>query len=263
MTTYNDSTAYLEKKSFFKQLLTIYGRKPVLEALQNSSIPCFKLHLASSNKPAKIINDIEQLANDRGVEIAYHDKQALSRISKNGKQDQGVCLDVSCPNHQHCDDFLKKIQTHRNNKPIRLLALDRITNPQNLGMIIRSSCAGDIDGLLIAEKGSAKLDSLVIKASTGTLFKAPILHCDSLIKSLNDCKKQGAQVVGLSSHTQKVLKDLTEPDFIIYILGNETEGMSKEIKQCCDHLIKIPMNNQVESLNVAVTASLLAFRHSL
>lgn len=263
MTKHNDSKTYLEKKSFFKQLLTIYGRKPVLEALQNTSIPCFRLHLASSNKPSKIVKDIEQLAREREIEIAYHDRQALSRISKNGKQDQGVCLDVSCPNHQHYDDFLKQINTGSNKKTIRLLALDRITNPQNLGMIIRSSCAGDIDGLLIAEKGSAKLDSLVIKASTGTLFKAPILHCDSLTKSLDICRKQGAVVVGLSSHAEKTLKGFNEPDFVIYILGNETEGMSKEIEQSCDNLIKIPMNNQVESLNVAVTASLLAFRNLL
>ncbi len=261
MTKYNDSEAYLEKKSFFKQLLTIYGRKPVLEALHSSSIPCFRLHLASSNKSSKIIKDIEQLAKDKNIEVTYHDRQSLSRISKNGKQDQGVCLDISCPNHQDYESFLKNIAENDKRKPIRLLALDRITNPQNLGMIIRSSCAGDIDGLLMPKKGCAKLDALVIKASTGTLFKAPILHCDSLTKSLDECKKQGASVVGLSSHTEKSLKDFIEPDFIIYVLGNETEGMSMEIEEHCDQLIKIPMNNNVESLNVAVTASLLAFRN--
>ena len=94
MKTHKDSDAYLEKKSFFKQLLTIYGRKPVIEALQQTDIPCFRLHLADSNKPSPIIKELEQLAKKRDVEVHYHDRQALSRISKNGKQDQGVCLQL-------------------------------------------------------------------------------------------------------------------------------------------------------------------------
>jgi 23S rRNA (guanosine2251-2'-O)-methyltransferase len=258
-----DSKEYLEKKTFFKQLLTVYGRKPVIEALQQTNIDCFRLHLAESNKSSSIITEIEQLAKKRGIEIQYHDRQALSRISKNGKQDQGVCLDVSCPSHQGYQTFLKNRAGTNNKKSIRLLALDRITNPQNLGMIIRSCCAGDIDGLLLSEKGCAKLDALVTKASTGTVFKAPILNCDSLSKALIQCSQEGAVIVGLSSHAKQTLQQFVESDFVIYVLGNESEGMSIEIEKLCHQKIKIPMNNDVESLNVAVTSSLLAFRHLL
>ncbi len=267
MNKFQDSPDYLEKKAFFRQLLTIYGRKPVLEALQNTSLSCFKLHLAKSNKSIPIIQELESLAHKRKIEIKYHDRQALSRISKNGKQDQGVCLDIHCPKHQDYHDFLKnikdEIKTDNTKKAIRLLALDRITNPQNLGMIIRSACAGDVDGILISDNGSAKLDALVTKASAGTLFKAPILRCDKLEIALKDCQKNGAKVIGLSSHVQQTLSVFEEPVFVIYILGNETEGMSQNISNTCDELVNIPMNNQVESLNVAVTASLLAFRHRL
>jgi 23S rRNA (guanosine2251-2'-O)-methyltransferase len=263
MKTHIDSDEYLEKKLFFKQLLTVYGRKPVVEALQQTDLPCFRLHLAESNKPSSIITEIEQLAKKRDIEIHYHDRQALSRISKNGKQDQGVCLDISCPSHQDFKSFLKNRENNRDNKPIRLLALDRITNPQNLGMIIRSSCAGNIDGLLLSEKGCAKLDALVTKASTGTVFRAPILHCESLSKALKQCRQEGAVVVGLSSHAEQTLQQFIESDFVIYVLGNESAGMSTEIESLCHQKIKIPMNNDVESLNVAVTSSLLAFRHML
>lgn len=256
-----DSDEYIQKKLFFKKLLTVYGRKPALEALQQTNIPCFRVHLADSNKPSQIIKEIEQLAKKRDIEILYHNRQALSRISKNGKQDQGVCLDISCPSHQDYQSFLTGRDTSNNKKPIRLLALDRITNPQNLGMIIRSSCAGDIDGLLLSEKGSAKLDALVTKASTGTVFKAPILHCDDLSEALKQCKKEGATVIGLSSYAEQTLQQFIETDFVIYVLGNETEGMSEDIEKLCNQTIKIPMNNNVESLNVAVTSSLLAFRH--
>ena len=143
---------------------------------------------------------------------------------------------------------------------LRLLALDRVTNPRNLGMIIRSATAGSIDGILLPAKGCAKLDSLVIKASAGTVFRAPVLRCDTLIAALEECKNSGARIVGLSIQSQIPIGDFGEPDFVVYVLGNETEGMGKSVEACCTDLVYIPMRNNVESLNVAITASLIAFR---
>ncbi len=259
-----NSERYQEKKRFFNQVITLYGRKPVLEILQDDSLAIYRLHLSESNKPQGIINDITTLAKQRNIDIHYHDKQALSRLSKNSKQDQGVCIDILCPQHQPFEDFLAEYQAantiDKPKKTIRLIALDRITNPQNMGMIIRSICAGNVDGLLIPEKGCARIDSLVVKASAGTLFKSPLLHCKQLAKALTLAQEQGAKVYGLSSHADKSIKDTDEDAFIIYVLGNETDGMSQEIGKICDNTIYIPMNNHVESLNVAVTASLLAFK---
>jgi 23S rRNA (guanosine2251-2'-O)-methyltransferase len=256
----NDSKEYQQKKQFFSQVVTLYGRKPVLEILNDTSLDIYRLHLADSNKKQGIINEIVDIAQQRNIDVLYHDRQALSRLSKNSKQDQGVCIDILCPQHKPYHEFLAN---RPQKKTLRLIALDRITNPQNLGMIIRSVCAGDIDGLLIPEKGCASIDSLVVKASAGTLFKAPLLHCKTLIESLKTFQQQGAKVYGLSSHSAEPIHHKNDDDFIIYVLGNETEGMSKDIAQLCDRRIFIPMNNQVESLNVAVTASLLAFKDVL
>jgi len=256
--TSNDSPEYLKKKQLLKQIITIYGRKPVLEILSDKNINIYCLHLAESNKQQGIINDIISLAQQRDIEIKYHQRQQLSHISKNSKQDQGVCIDVLCPKHADLEAFLRS--SSQSTSPIRLIALDRITNPQNLGMIIRSVCAGAIDGLIIPEKGCAKIDSLVIKASAGTVFKAPILRSPSLSTALVESRRNGASLYGLSSHATVSISQAFNDPFIVYILGNETEGMSKEVSQMCDELISIPMNNHVESLNVAVTASLLAFK---
>ncbi len=255
-----DSKEYQQKKRFFNQVITLFGRKPVLEVLNDSALNIYRLHLAQSNKSQGIILDIVNQAQARGIDIIYHDRQALSRISKNAKQDQGVCVDILCPNHRSYEDFL---QNKPNQASLRLIALDRITNPQNLGMIIRSVCAGNIDGLLIPEKGCAAIDSLVVKASAGTLFRAPLLQCKHLKTALADCQAAGAKVYGLSSHSSESFAQKSDDAFIVYVLGNETEGMSKEIANLCDKNIFIPMNNQVESLNVAVTASLLAFKEVL
>lgn len=258
-----DSQAYQQKKQFFNQIVTLYGRKPALEVLKDRSLTIYRLHLADSNKLQGVIAELLEIAKQRNIEVVYHDRQTLSRISKNSKQDQGVCVDILCPKHQSYQQFLENIPSSPKTNPIRLIALDRITNPQNLGMIIRSICAGEIDGLLLPEKGCAAIDSLAVKASAGTLFKAPLLHCKTLTECLRTCQKHGAKVYGLSSHSAEPIGKKSDDNFIIYVLGNETEGMSNEIQSLCDKRIYIPMNNHVESLNVAVTASLLAFKEVL
>jgi 23S rRNA (guanosine2251-2'-O)-methyltransferase len=251
-----DSQAYLDKKKFFDGILTIYGRKPVLEALQDKSTHIHRLHLADSNKSASIIEEITKLAKAKGAEVVFHSRQALSRISKNASQDQGVAADLICRGFQTHEHFLQQ----NTNKKFTLLALDGITNPQNLGMIIRSACAGNIDGILLPQHGSAQIDPLVIKASAGTVFRAPVLRCASLISALNDFKQQGTLICSMSSHAKSELKEFIPTQACIYVLGNETEGVSKEITQLCDQHVRIAMNNGVESLNVAVTAALIAFK---
>jgi len=255
----SDSAEYTAKKRFFDQMLTVYGRKPVLEALQDPATEVYRLHLASSNKKAPILDDIVQLAQDKGAEVVYHERKALSRISKNSKQDQGVAVDLICRGYQASQDFLQA--PPREN--YELLALDGITNPQNLGMIIRSACAGTIDGILLPKQGSAKIDPLVIKASAGTLFKSRLLRCEDLAETLADFQRRGCQIYGLSSHAKFQLGQKLPAGPKIFVLGNESDGVSKPVGQICDQLLAIPMNNGVESLNVAVTASLLAFRNML
>ncbi|MES2674807.1 MAG: RNA methyltransferase [Pseudomonadota bacterium] len=252
----SDSQAYLDKKKLFDGMLTVYGRKPVLEALQDKSTQIHRLHLADSNKSAAIMDDIIALAKNKGAEVLYHNRQALSRISKNSSQDQGVAADLICRGFQTYDNFLQKNAGEK----FTLLALDGINNPQNLGMIIRSACAGNIDGILLPQHGSAQIDPLVIKASAGTVFRAPILRCNSLAAALKDFKTQGTIICALSSHAKIELKEFTPAEACIYVLGNETDGVSKEVAQLCNEKVRIAMNNGVESLNVAVTAALIAFR---
>jgi 23S rRNA (guanosine2251-2'-O)-methyltransferase len=248
-------TDYHQKKNFYGQLLTIYGRKPVLEALQDRSLSFYKLHLADSNKGGGIIAEIIGLAEQRQIDIEYHEKKALSRISRNGKQDQGVAADIRPGGYQDLTQYLETTA----GKPGRLIALDGITNPQNLGMIIRSVGAGYVDGLLIPKTGCAQLSPMVIKASAGTAFKTRIIHCEKLNPALQQLKDQGAQICTLSSHAKVSLFDFKPTRSVVYVLGNETDGVSKEVSGLSDQLLAIPMNNEVESLNVAVTAALIAF----
>ncbi len=249
----DDSAEYLAKKAFFDKVLTIYGRNAVFEALEDEAVTIHKLHLSKSNKDAQVLEDMKHLAKKRDIEIAYHDKQSLSRISKNTKQDQGVALDIVLEHFGDEESFKTK------HKHYRIIAIDGITNPQNLGMIIRSCAAGNVDAILLPNKGAAQISPLVIKASVGTLFKMPIIKTTNLKDTLKSFKQDGADVYTLSSHAKSSYKEQSYSDKTIFVLGNESEGVSKNVESICNASISIPMQRGVESLNVAVTASLLAF----
>ena len=248
-----DSSEYKKKKAFFDSIITLYGRNVVLEVLQDENVEVHKLHMSNSNQNDGAIKSILSLAKKRDIDITYHEKKALSRISKNAKQDQGVAIDIIAKSYKNVDE-IKNLDT------FKLIALDGIQNPQNLGMIIRSCAAGDVDGIILPTKSSAKISPLVIKASAGTLFKLPIYYCNTLDKILSELNElQNTKIYALSSHATCSIYDIKKSDKSIYVLGNESDGVSKEIDELCNDSISIPMKRGVESLNVAVTASLLAF----
>jgi 23S rRNA (guanosine2251-2'-O)-methyltransferase len=250
-----ESSEYHEKKTFFDRVLTVYGRKPVLETLLDVSLQCHAVHLARSNREAPIVQQIRIAAERLGIPIKLHSREELARISRNGKQDQGVAVDVLCPHFRNLDDYLARTTL----APGRIIALDGITNPQNLGMIIRSAAAGAIDGIILPRKGTAALGPLVIKASAGTVYRAPLLLCPALPAALRQCQERGAQVCTLEANASQSLFHHSARDVCIYVLGNETEGVSEEVSALADTRLSIPMRNGVESLNVAVTASLIAY----
>jgi len=248
-----DSPEYLAKKAFFDKVLTIYGRNAVMEALEDEAVTIHKLHLSKSNKDAEILEEMKNIAMSREIEVKYHDKQSLSRISKNAKQDQGVALDIVLEHFGDDENFRKSHEEYK------IIALDGVTNPQNLGMIIRSCAAGNVDAILLPTKGAAQISPLVIKASVGTLFKMPIIKTSNLKKTLESFSHDGAELYTLSSHADFSYKEQIYTDKTIFVLGNESDGVSKSVENICDKSIAIPMHRGVESLNVAMIASLLAF----
>lgn len=252
-----DSRVYLERKRFYDGLLTLYGRKPVLEALQDTRIAVHRLHLADSNRRDGIVATLLALAEQRGIEVQYHSRAELARISRNQRQDQGVAVDLQCPNY--CD-YRELIEPHARASAFRIIALDGITNPQNLGMIIRSVCASPLTGLLLPDKGCAPLSPLVIKASAGTLLRCAIFRCAALADALSDLAGSGADICALAADGGELLGAYRPAGAVVYVLGNETQGLSPAVARLATRRLRIPMAHGVESLNVAVVAALIGFR---
>lgn len=230
--------------------LTIFGRNPVLEALQDNSLQVTTLHLAESNKPGKDIRQLVQLAEARQLDIRYHSKLELSRISRNGKQDQGVAADIYCPNFKEASEISSGT----------FLCVDGIGNPQNLGMLARSVAALGLTGLIVSEEaGNTKISPLAIKASAGALFRCPIFKTRNLAATCTDLKTKDFQIVSLQANAELALQDLPSSNKQLFVLGNETEGLSQTVADQCTAHCHIKMHNGVESLNVAVTGALVAF----
>ncbi len=234
-------------------MITLYGRKPVQEILLDPEVNIFRLHLADSNKRDGIISEILSLAKARNIEVVMHPKQALSRISKNGRQDQGVAIDIEPLHYSHINALPGQAGD--------LLVMDGITNPQNLGMVIRSVAASPMHGLLIPKKSNARIDPLVHKASAGTLLKSSLYHCDTIEAGLKALKTRGYQILGLDGGGKRLLNALSHDEGpCAFVLGNETTGLSDAARERCDEIIAIPLANDVESINVAMAATLVAFR---
>ncbi|MGE3970558.1 MAG: TrmH family RNA methyltransferase [Porticoccaceae bacterium] len=249
---------YREKKQFYARFITVYGRNPVLEVLRDPHLSVHRLHLATSNRPDGTIAELLVLAQQRGIEVRHHSREALARISKNGRQDQGVAADIACPRHADYRDLPLS-----GTRPLQLLALDRVTNPQNLGMIVRTVCASPLDGLLLPRQGCAALSPLVVKASAGTLFRCPLWRCERLPDALAELAAGGVEIVVLAADAPVALGAYRPRGAVVYVLGNETEGVSAAVSALAKCRVRIPMANGVESLNVAVTAALIAFRSQL
>lgn len=246
----------LPDKTLRQKLLTIYGRNPVLEALSRKDLDIYRLHLANSNKKSDAIETLLQLAKARNVEVLYHDRLALSRISRSARQDQGVALDIIHQGFCSIEDFLSQ----NTGCSLRLLALDGITNPQNVGMIIRSATASGIDAIIIPQKGCANIDSLVIKASAGTLFRARIIRCQQLDQALETLlEARPADCCLLDGAARQSLFAYKPSATVVFVLGNETSGVSETVSKRCNKQLAIPMKNGVESLNVAAAATLACF----
>lgn len=253
------SERYQQRRSRFGRCLTVYGRKTVLEALQADGVVCERLHLARSNKPAPLLEEIEALARAQGADVVLHERAELARISRHSREDQGVAADVRTPGYRQLAELMPLAPA----TGAALLAVDGVTNPQNLGMLIRSATAGGSAGIVLPRRGGCDICPLVIKASAGTVFRAPLLRCDDLPEALAALRDCGWRISVLDGHARASLFDPLDARARVFVLGGETAGVGAAVRELADESLRIPMANGVESMNVAVTAALVAFRARL
>jgi 23S rRNA (guanosine2251-2'-O)-methyltransferase len=230
--------------------ITVYGRMPVLEVLMDESLDIDKLVIAD-NAHGDSLNQILSLARRRGVPVKEASAQRVKLLAGNGKQDQGIIADVIAPRLATLAEFA---DWAAETPDCRALVLDGVNNPANVGMIIRTATAAGFDAIVLPRYGSPGINPLVIKASAGVAYRAAIVR--AAVAELRDA---GCRIYGLSADGRAGLYQAKIARKAVFVLGNETEGMSRETEDFVDSWLSIPMAGGVESLNVASAAAVLCF----
>jgi 23S rRNA (guanosine2251-2'-O)-methyltransferase len=232
--------------------ITVYGRKPVLEALEDTALHVDKVVLAEGLR-GEPVRAIQAAARARGVPVQRASAHRVKVLAGNGRHDQGVLADVLAPRMAPVADFLDALDG-----PAAVLVLDRVTNPANVGMLLRSATAAGLDGVLLPRRGVPAIDPLVVKASAGVAFRAPVLRASTAEEGCAALRAAGFGVFGLDAGGSSLLA-AELPARVALVLGNETEGLSDGVRAELDGSLAIPMRGGVESLNVASAGAVAAF----
>ena len=230
------------------------GKNVVLEALRRD-VPIEKLFLREGTLDAPMETILRE-AKKRSVLVEYVKKQRLDQISVSGKH-QGVlayCAEVS---FSSVDDILKRAEDS-GTAPF-LILLDGITDPHNMGAIIRTANACGASGVVIKKHGAAGITGVVAKASAGAIFHTPVARVTNLSRTMEDLKKRGLWFVcsDMGGKDPLYKTKLTGP--IGIIIGDEGKGVSELVKKHCDFSVSIPMKGEIESLNASVAAGVLCY----
>lgn len=234
------------------RFVTVYGRNPVIEVLDDYSLTVDKVVLAEGAR-GHGVGEILGLARDRGVPVQRASAERVKKLAGNGRQDQGVFADVVAPRMRPLVDALDDPTLRR------VLLLDGITTPANVGMILRTATAAGIDGIVVPRKGVASLDPMVVKASAGVAFRAPILKCATAAEAADRLSASGFHLVGLDGGAPTSLFDAELPEHVCLVLGGETNGIGAEVADQVRSWVSIPMVDTIDSLNVSAAAAVVCF----
>lgn len=219
----------------------IYGRKPVLDSL-DTDIKIYKAYIQKQN--SKLVDTIIKKLEEKNIEISFVDKRFFDKIDMNH---QGVMLEVESFKYATMDDV---------KDANRLIILDKIEDPHNLGAIIRSAESFGFDGVIIPERRSASVTSTVYKTSAGAINNIKVIRVTNLTRTIKDLKDMGFWIYGLEGEADSDISKADLKGKVTLVIGNEGEGISRLVRENCDMLINIPMLGKVNSLNASVAAGI-------
>jgi 23S rRNA (guanosine2251-2'-O)-methyltransferase len=231
---------------------TVLGRNPVLECLR-AGVPATALYVALGTEADERLTESVARAADLGIAIIEVPRTDLDRMTSNHLH-QGIALQVPPYNYAHPDDLLTAAT---NSPPALLVALDNISDPRNLGAIVRSVAAFGGHGVLIPQRRSASVTAVAWRTSAGAAARIPVARATNLTRALTNWADRGVRVIGLDAGGDTALDDLDGTDPMVLVVGSEGKGLSRLVRQNCDEVVSIPMAGHTESLNASVAAGVV------
>ncbi len=230
------------------------GRHPVLEALR-AGRDLHEILIARETKPAKIVDDIVKLAKRRGVAVRQLPRKVIDERART-RAPQGVIALASAFRYASIDEIVERA---RDEVPL-LVALDGVTDPQNVGAIARSAHAAGAHGLILRQRRSAHITPTVEKAAGGALAHLPVAQVSNLDRTLADLKERGIWIVSLDMKGDAPIWDVDIVESpVCLVVGSEGEGVSHLIRKRSDFVVRIPMSGRVASLNASAAGAVALF----
>ncbi|MBC7463421.1 MAG: 23S rRNA (guanosine(2251)-2'-O)-methyltransferase RlmB [Actinobacteria bacterium] len=229
----------------------VAGRNAVVEALR-AGVPAVELIIARSIDVDDRITESLQLALSQHLPIRETHRAEVEGLSGSS---QGILLAIKPYQYSSFEEILL-----RTKKPSLIVALDGVTDPRNLGAVVRSAAAFGADGVVMTERRAAAMTASAWKSSAGAAARIQIAQVPNLSRAIDDAKKNGCFVVGLDGDAEKSLGEMNLADeSLMIVVGSEGKGLSRLVREKCDLVVSIPMRATTESLNASVATSIALF----
>jgi 23S rRNA (guanosine2251-2'-O)-methyltransferase len=237
----------------------VAGRNAVLEAME-ADIPVRTAYVAEGAERDDRLRDILKRAATSGTALLEVTRSELDRLT-GGAVHQGVALQLPAFDYAHPDDLLNAALAS-DREPL-IVALDSITDPRNLGAIVRSAAAFGAHGVLIPERRAAGMTAAAWKTSAGAAARIPIARATNLNRSLRGYADAGLSLIGLDGGADRSISDVAETSGpLVLVVGSEGSGLSRLVREACDWIAAIPISASVESLNAGVAAGIALYEIS-
>ena len=232
----------------------IEGRNAVTEALR-SGRTINKVFLADGDTD-KSLGRLAAMAKDAGAVVVRIDRRKLNDMSPTGAH-QGIIASVAAHEYATIDDILNAAQS-RGEAPL-IVICDELSDPHNLGAIMRTAeCAG-AHGVIIPKRRSVGLTAVVSKASAGAIEYMPVARVSNIAAAIRELKERGVWVFGTAADGATALYDADLKGAAAIVIGNEGVGMSRIVSESCDFKVSIPMKGRISSLNASAAAAILLY----
>lgn len=231
---------------------TVLGRNPVVECLR-AGVPATALQVATGMTADERVSEAVSLAADAGISVLEVPRNDLDRIT-GGALHQGLALTVPPYDYAHPDELLERAA----GQDALLVALDGVTDPRNLGAVVRSASAFGGHGVVVPQRRTASMTAVAWRASAGTAARLPVARATNLTRTLREYAQAGLMVAGLAADGDVSLDEFdlaTGP--LVLVTGSEGKGLSRLVRETCDVTVSIPLAGKVESLNASVATGVV------
>lgn len=234
----------------------VIGRNSVVEALE-AGVPATAMYVAEAADRDDRMRTAIRLASERGLTVLEVSRPALDKMTTVSGH-QGLALKV--PPYEYADPNDLLDRAINSGRPALLIALDSVTDPHNLGAVVRSAAAFGAHGVVVPERRAAGMTASAWKASAGGAARVPVARTTNLTRQIETFKKQGVMAVGLAAEATTTLAELDLADGpLVLVVGSEGSGLSRLVRDACDLLVTIPMAAGNESLNASVAAGIALY----